>query len=257
MIDDMQKRLAILVTLCTLIGYLFIQFKIHQKTKRFITKLVLVYKWIPFIGKYWAIHKSGIKTFFASQKDIEKYRRYHKIEDYIKKNTCNSFTYIGIWLSNENNRSELESAITKMLDEPNIDIKLYFHNPEISLECKRWLSEYYDTENIQEKIKECVDGWIKFRTSIEEITRKDRFHIYLHNCNITFSAFLFNIDSKECNKKKKIIFYDQKLYKKGKEESISMEIGNSEKQSSLYQRVLSICGKVINSGVTEPSNTQS
>ncbi|NPD91234.1 hypothetical protein [Xylanibacter muris] len=251
MIDDIQKRLATLVTFCTLICYLFIKFKIHQKVKRFLIELTLVYKWIPFLGKYWAIHKSGIRTFFASQKDIEKYRRYHKIEDYIKKNTYNSFTYFGIWLSNEEKRVELESIIRKMLNEPNIDIKLYFHNPEISLECKRWLSEYYDTENIQEKIKECVDGWIKFRTSIEERTKKDRFRIYLHNCNITFSAFLFNIDSKECNKKKKIIFYDQKLYMQCKEQSISMEIGYSDKKGSLYQRVLAICKNVIKSGVIE------
>lgn len=206
---------------------------------------------IPFIGKFITISHAGIVTFFISQNDIKRYRHEPEMGNFVKKKTIDSFEYIGVWLSDGENLNKFQKTVEEMLNESSAEIYLYFRNPIMCDNDKKWFEDYYSESNVCDKIKQCINEWKEFRTNIKEkdSQRSKRIHIFIHSCNITCSLFLFNIKHSS-NIARQRIFFDQKLYGFEKSEAFSMEIKYKETRNSLFHKLLYV-GDEIKKSATE------
>lgn len=201
----------------------------------------------PFIGKYIVIHKAGIHTIFLNQKDIAKYRKDKDMVRYIINHTVDSFTYVGIWLSDFDSYDKLSKSLYDILCEhSHIVVNLYFRNPELTKSDEKWLNVYYNCIDSKENVKKCVDYWIRWKSSMKDPHVQDRIKIYIHSCNLTCSFFLFNskYDAKINQIGKEIIFFDQKLFGCSKQDSISMEINLKKTERAFYKTIADMYSKV-------------
>lgn len=253
---NMKEVFEILEKLILPVAAILIPIVLSKRTpelyKRALERLDRFWAIFPFIGKYIVIHKAGIHTIFLNQKDISKYRKDKDMVRYIINHTIDSFTYVGIWLSDFDSYDKLSESLYNMLCEhSHIVVNLYFRNPEMTKSDEEWLNVYYNCIDSKENVEKCVDYWMRWKSSMKDPHVQDRIKIYIHSCNLTCSFFLFNskLDAKVNQIGKEIIFFDQKLFGCPKQNSISMEINLKKTERAFSNTIADMYEKVRSNSI--------
>ena len=154
---------------------------------------------------------------------------------------------MGVWFSDAKEQEKISKHIEDLLSK-NTDLKvnLYFRNSQLTDTDEIWFNDYYNCKDARKRIKDCIVFWQNWKLRHEPQT-EERIKIFIHECNLTCSFFLFNstLDDNIVNKhEKEIIFFDQKLYGCSKEQSISMEIKLKKDGNTFYKTVVQMYQKV-------------